>query len=344
MKKISVITVFTIFLISAVVVGATYHAGTKRKPLIYTDIPDLTVNWLEHLDQFRSVFGSIDKVGPFDWENTEDYGQSAEDGWKYIEDENIIVYYKPDQLQLNLQNARRTLHVANEAIPEIQDLMGGYPFPNIVNGRKLPIYMAPTDVEYASTINVLCNKNCNSAGSLGMYIFAVGPLGCKTDGIVLHPSCYDYETPRDYWMESVLRHEMNHFAYFSFLNYGKEIDNPLWVSEGLAEYASLPHTQVSSRDSIDYIANNCSLGDEFPEERLASYWAGKSFYVFLEHKTGGFELRKFIQNLYQNSIDSTLYAVFPNEDVKEMWIEDMMDCAGLNDSLAVDPALASLQQ
>lgn len=328
MKKINftLTGIITAFLTIAVVVGFVYHTGRQRKPLVFAIIPDVTKIWADGLNKFNTVNISIQDKGPFNWEQEKDLGKRENSGWSSIDtDPNFVIYYKNDALNLNVQNARRVQQIANEAIPEIENLMGRYPYPSTLNGRKLAIYLASTPDEYSNTIDELAGKACKSAGSVGIFISHVGPLGFLPDGIVLSPKCFNYELHPDNWAERVLRHEMNHFVFFSQLSYDKALDHPLWVSEGLADYASLMHReQVSSVDSIEYIANKCELLKEFPTEISSQYWAGRSFYKFMEQEKGPITVREFIQNLYSNPLKTSLETSFTDStDVKELWVKNL---------------------
>lgn len=338
MKKINIAGIIITFFISAVIVGYVYYVGRQRKPLVFAVIPQSTMEWVNLLTNFNTVNISVVDKGPFNWENSSDVGQEANSDWQKVDaDDNFIVYYKNDDLHLNVQNARRALQIANETITEIEDLMGSYPYPESRNGRKLAIYLPSSGSEYSTLINQLYGDVSDNSGSVGMFICHVGPLGCLADGIVLHPSCFNYEQKEENWAETVLRHEMNHFSFFSSLDYGKEINHPLWVSEGLAEYASKKGTQIASKDSIDYIAANCNLLEEFPRESKSEYWAGWSFYKFLEETKGHLGTKAFIRNLYENSLAQSLAISFTDSvDVKQLWVGDMALNAGLMDSTLVN--------
>lgn len=340
MKKINFVGILITFLIFAGIVGGIYHVGRQRKPLVFSQIPSSTLDWANLLNKFNTVNISIVDKGPFHWENDLDLGQEDEQWMNVNTDPNFIIYYKNDDLLLNVQNARRVLQIANEAIPEIEELMGGYPFPEFSNGRKLAIYLPASAAEYSSVINSLHGTAGDRSGTVGMFICHVGPLGCLTDGIVLHPSCFNYEQDQKMWVETVLRHEMNHFAFFSSLDYSQEIRHPLWVSEGLAEYASKKGIQITSRDSIDYIAENCDLLKEFPRERQAEYWAGRSFYTFIEETKGTFETKKFIRSLLDHELSDVLILFFTDSvNVKELWIHDMLAKTYPSDTVALDEML-----
>ena len=341
MKKNSFLGIIIGFVVAAVIVGFVYYTGRQRKPLVYSHIPILTVNWTELLKTFNTLNISIVDTGPFNWDNKDDFGQAPETDWQKVDtDPYFIVYYKNDAMHLNVQNARRVLQIANETIPEMQELMGSYPFPEVCNDRKLAIYITSSPMEYQTTIDKLYGERCNSSGSVGMFICHIGPLGFLADGIVLNPICFDYESNPANWAETVLRHEMNHFVFFHSLDYSQELNHPLWVPEGLAEYFCLHRGQIEGKDSIDYIANNCKLLEEFPMSTQSEYWAGRSFYQFVEDTKGILELKDFIQHLYTNNLETTLGLSFENvAAVDSLWVKDMYERSAAADSLAVNPSI-----
>ena len=342
MKKNSFLGIIIAFIVGAVLVGFVYYTGRQRKPMVYSRIPLATTQWTEVLKTFKSLNISVVPKGPFNWNNKEDFGQIPNTGWQRVDtDPSFLVYYKNDAMHLNVQNARRVLQIANEAIPEIQELMGTYPFPDNCNGRRLAIYITSSPAEYQTTVDKLSGGRSNSAGSAAMLVTHVGPLGCLADGIVLHPVCFDYESDPSNWAETTLRHEMNHYAYFLSLDYSKELNHPLWVSEGLAEYFSVKRGQIVGKDSIEYIAANCKPMEEFPMETKSQYWAGRSFYQFVEDTKGMIGLKDLIQTLYKNDIETTLALSFEDAaHVDSLWVKDMLEKSAAVDSLATEnPAI-----
>ena len=346
MKKINLTIVVLAFLVFAGIIGGVYHAGRHRKPLVFVEIPDLSFDWIQKIKDFNTTSINVVDYGPFNWDNTDDIGQQGNTPWSNIDtDPNFIIYYKKDQSGLNIQNARRVLDVANETIPEIQELMGRYPYPSTCNGRKLAIYLPSNDAEYGAIINELAGEECNSSGSIGMHICHIGPLGALTDGIVIHHTCFNYDQPEKNWFDATVKHEMNHFALYSSIDFGKVVDHPLWVVEGLAEYASWPRGQVQDRDSIDFIESRCDIYNEFPRESNSEYWAGRSFYQFIKDTKGSNAVRAFISSLYGASLENYLVVPFESDtlELKNRWIEDMRSRANLIDISQADAGDDSVQ-
>lgn len=106
--------------------------------------------------------------------------------------------------------------------------------------------------------------------------------------------------------KKTLMHEMNHYVFFSSLDYSKDIKHYLWVSEGIAEYYCQRHDrhQVTGNDSIEFVNKQCALNGEFPLSGNSAYWAGESFYLFLEGQKGIKGVQQFINTAYSTTSDS----------------------------------------
>ena len=337
------------FCIIAVLFGWVYKIGVNRPPLKYALIPESTLDYLRNLNKINPGQGiNLTDEGPFNWDNDEDYGQSATGDmeWKSEENENFIIYYHKDKDALWQGYAQQMLEDASAAIPSMIDLMGRYYYPEDMNGRKLAIYLAESEKVYNSTINHLMGQNAGShSGSLGITIFSIGRTGCMTDGIVLHPKCFEDDPHGLNGYYKVLLHEMNHYVFFSSLDYEREIDHRLWVSEGLAEYYCNPHEQqVQGSDSISFIDSKCDLSKEFPLDKNSAYWAGESFYRFVEQTKGVEAVKSFLQNAYQYSTDSTLIvSKLPAKQTKQKWVRSLIEQPIVTDSVAASPDMTPEQ-
>lgn len=323
-NTIITISIFVgVFFAIALIIGGVYATAVNRPPLVYATIPISTQDFLKELTRKNVDMGVvISDNGPFDWDNDEDYG--IQSGWTKEEDENFIVYYHKDNKALWQGRAKNILAEANSTIPDLADLMGRYYFPEDVNGRKLAIYLASNENEYEQTIQSLTSPSASAAGSIGMYCWSLGPYGSQAKGIVIHPSCFETQySPNGY--QQTLRHEMNHYVFFSSLNYEKEISHYLWISEGLARYFQTDnHPILSSADTIQYIDQKCQLNGEFPKSQFAAYWAGESFYVFLEESYGVNFVKKFISSAYQYNTDSTfIINKMKQAEVHNHWVQSL---------------------
>ena len=321
-----------VFVVLALIVAKAYDIGIHRPPLKYANIPISTQDYLRELGKLAKDQGiTFSDQGPFDWSNNQDLGQSKDETWKSEEDENFIVYYHRDQEAIWQAHAQDILHQARENIDYLNDLFGVYFYAADMNGRRLAIYLPENEGLYSKTIATLMGvPHADGAGSLGITVTQVGPLGCLTKGIVLHPECFDVAPYDVNGFVKVLQHEMCHYVFFSALDYSKDIKHYLWVSEGIAEYFCdrHDHRQIHQPDSVDFIANNCQLTGEFPREGNAAYWAGESFFRFLEKKGKKAEVKKFIQDALTHTTDSVfIIQQQPPEKVHKQWVESLSTLA-----------------
>lgn len=293
---------FILFLVMSVLFAWLYTVGVNRPPLVYAHIPDKTRNFIDRLGKNGDQGLTFTDQGPFDWEQENNVG---EDGWQKEFDANFIVYYHSDKKAQWQLYAQQVLKQANDNIASLIDLMGRYYYPSDMNGRKLAIYLPETPELYAKTVSMLLEGETGT-GSIGITLMEIGQHGCLTKGIVLHPCVFEDAPYGANGFVKVLQHEMNHYVFFSSLDYTKEIEHYLWVSEGVAEYYSerSSRKQITSSESINIIESRCKLNGEFPLTGNASYWAGESFYLYLENKAGIKGVHEFLNNAYVTSTDS----------------------------------------
>ena len=333
----TLLTIALLFLVIALVVGKVYDIGLHRPPLKYANIPDVTKEYLRSLDRNNRDQGiTVSDVGPFDWDNNTDLGQDkhtlnpldkdqdqVRSGWQQVENANFIVYYEFDEDALWQGRALDVLRVAQETIEPLKELFGVYFYPSTVNGRRLALYLPSTSGKYKeTTCQLLEQPNYDITNVAGVTIIQVGPLGCLTRGIVLSPDVFEVPSDHINGFVKVLQHEMNHYVFFTAVNYNNDVHHYLWISEGIAEYFCRRHNghQVRASDSINFISTNCDLNGEFTME--ASYWAGESFFNFMEEYKGKNTVKRFLQNAYQCSTDSVFINMgMPAPQLHQEWIE-----------------------
>ena len=321
-----------VFVVLAIIVAKVYDIGLHRPPLKYAHIPIPTQDYLRNLGKNTKDQGiSYSDQGPFDWGNDNDLGRKKAEAWKTEEDENFVIYYHRDQEAIWQAHAQDVLHQARENIDYLKDLFGVYFYAADMNGRRLAIYLPENAGLYSTTIaNLMELPHADGSGSLGITITQVGPLGCMTKGIVLHPKCFDVEPYNVNGFVKVLQHEMCHYVFFSALDYSKNVSHYLWVSEGIAEYFCdrHDHRQVHAPDSVEFINSNCQLTAEFPHEGNAAYWAGESFFRFLEKKGKKSEVKKFIQDALTHTTDSVFIIQKQAPDkIHQQWVQSLSDIA-----------------
>lgn len=287
MKK-SVATLFSIlalFLSLAYLVGKNYKLSQDQPVVRYAHISEGVVNKLKKAFQNgmqNTIRYSSD--GPWDWENEKDYG-SRSPQWSKEEDAWFIIYYHKDKEAIWQERAQNILKSANANVLILKDVMGHYYYPEELNGRKLSIYLAQSEDDYINTIGQLGVQH--NGNSLGVTITTCGKRGFKTEGIVLHPVCFASSAQEENGYKTVLLHEMTHFIHRSSIDVENMAEIYNWETEGIADYCSNRHkgVQISDPSKIDYIKKYCRLHQDFPSERLAQYWGGESFFIFLEQKS-----------------------------------------------------------
>lgn len=321
------------FFVIALLVGKTYDIGLHRPPLKYASIPDVTKEYLRNLDRNNRDQGiTVSDIGPFDWDNSSDLGQDQtpsinpdkpKEEWQKVENANFIVYYEYDEDAVWQGHALDVLRTAQETIEPLKELFGVYFYPSTVNGRRLAIYLPATTSKYKeTTCELLEQPNYDITNVAGVTIIQIGPLGCLTRGIVLSPDVFQVSGDHINGYIKVLQHEMNHYVFFTALNYNNDVHHYLWISEGIAEYFCRRHNghQVRSADSINYIRTDCQLNQEFTTE--ASYWAGESFFLFLDQSRGKNTVKTFLETAYQCSTDSVFIRMgMPSPVLHQEWVD-----------------------
>lgn len=336
-NALTLLIIGIVFLVFALLMGHTYYIGLHRPPLKYANIPDITKDYLKNLNLNNREQGiTILDIGPFDWDNSLDLGQDKtqdlsdddgqnqiKNGWQQVENENFIVYYPYDEDAIWQGYALAVLRQAQENIEPLRDLFGVYFYPSDVNGRRLSIYLPFNNTIYKETVSKLLEQPYYDITNLaGFTITEIGPLGCLTRGIVLSPDCFKVEANHINGYVKVLQHEMSHYVFFTALDYNKDVHHYLWLSEGVAEYfcnRSDRH-QVCDADSVHRIRVNCQLDEEFSFED--SYWAGESFFIFLDQTMGKNIVKVFLQNSYEYSTDSVFIKMnMAPTELHQQWIE-----------------------
>ena len=305
MKKSITFICLGIFLLSWIgILGLLYDKGKTSKALIYAEIPKETINFLDSLSSKLDLFIRHDpNTRPEDWKNKRNYGEDPQTGLKKIEDDNFIVYF--DKNGNEIPKAEKTLRWANDAIPELADMLGKYPYPADVKDRKLPIYLAATVEEYYRIVSILLGAPYDDKNSsAGVYISSYSRLGNRTIGIVINSIVWRDDT----YAHRVLWHEINHYGYFTLIEYDKVIKPYMWFYEGLAEYFS--HRRILKlTDSQIQQCSRYTLSSTFPNT-MANYWGGESVYRFIEDEYGKENAKSFIQRSYSNTVDYSSSSTF----------------------------------
>ncbi|MBO4332137.1 MAG: hypothetical protein J5875_03130 [Paludibacteraceae bacterium] len=314
--------------LAAVGTSAVYQIARNRPPIAYGNLsPEAIARFKKQMSKSgeKGALFTIDQLNLAQWDNENDLGAQDTAGWSKIEDNNFIIYYKDDMQGVWKQKAKITLKLVNEAIPQMKEIFGSYTYPKDINDRKLPIYLPPTRSQYGQTINLLRNEPVDAESSLGITIYKVSQSGFLPLGIVIRNDVFDADNFQNS-LVVVATHELTHYVYGSLFQFSDKLIPKNWVTEGIADYTAGRSPQVQGSDSINFINNYCDLLNDFPIEHGNfldnQYWAGESFFDFVEEKYGKETVSKFIQTTYTTPIDSVILAVFPNSNnIHKEWVE-----------------------
>jgi len=296
------------------IISPSVRKGKNSKALIYTEISLETIRFLDSISNHLDFLIRYDpRIQLKDWKNKNNYGEDKRTGLAKIEDNNFIVYFEKNSNE-ELEKAKKTLKWANEGIPGLADLLGKYPYPADVNNRKLPIYLADTERKYEELAMLINGSPFKMIPSVGLYFSVYSRMGNLTLGILLSPVIWR----SDNYAQEVLLHEMNHYVYFTLVEYDKAVRPFLWVSEGLADYFS--KTEKTLTPEQIQLCLQYTLSGTFPNFS-ANYWGGESVFRFMEDEYGKGHVRSFVIYTYSNTIDNATTASFGKRlnQIEEEW-------------------------
>ena len=302
MKRLgSLAAVLLVFILSALALVKVYDKGKDQKPLRYADIPQETIDWInslgEGLDDIFSTFDPIPRPTP--WGNGADVGKDPESGLATLEDEYFIIYF-PESL---FSKAKQTLKYAHEAIPRMEEIIGKYYYPDDMNGRKVPIYLAEGNEDYAALYKRI-SGGADSGRSDGVTIYEVSPSGFFLKGIILKGSSV---FSSDAYHREVQWHEMTHYCFGASLDYNERISLPMWCTEGIAEYTGITGRRpVFSAKEIEMLRKDCDLSAPFFPYVFEVYTGGHSVFCHMEDKYKVAGLKAFLQTLYSKGVSVSM--------------------------------------
>ena len=290
---------------------------SEQRPLSNADIPQSTKDWFKGLIDGGSDIGGI--LGPDD-RNPDDWGRYEDiDSMLRIEDEFFVIYYSTKDSVVERKKALVSQRYAHEAVPMGELFMKSYPYPDSLNGRKLPIYLAKTVKDFRSICNQLGHGDPGT-WAIGLYCFQYGINGVYTDGIIISPEAWKIsdlqidENTNDEYFKQTLWHEMNHFMYFTNWDYSQTSVPNLWFTEGLAEYFAGNYNRLLEVGNY----NDLNLTEDFRGGGHTEYWAGMSAYLCLEKYYGKSKISDMVGYSYKNSIDESVRMAIPNYTL-ELW-------------------------
>jgi hypothetical protein len=298
-----------------VVLSVIHRKGDIPGRFIYGEIPEQTKR------HFNTMAKAVDvsirfnpDIRPQDWQDRFNYGENPKIGLEKVEDDNFIVYFNDSEEWAD--HANTTLQIVHEAIPELIVLMDWYFFPADINDRKLSIYLAKDKNQYIRFTNSIARtklKDINDT-SAGIYISQYSRMGNLTLGIVLDSSVWDSTANA----KQIIRHNLNHYVYFTSLEYDKIIAPQAWVYEGLAEYFSLGKNDIQQDEAMQYLGY--SLSGDFPDYK-ANCKGGGSVYHYIEMNYGKGEVIRFVKSTYNKTVEQAANEVFniSTQDLEKQW-------------------------
>ena len=293
-----------------------------QTPLIEARIPQETIDFFNNLGG-GDIGGIFVDDSITNWNDYEDV-----DGMCKIEDSLFVIYYSSVDSTSESVKAAIALRYAQEAVKPLNDFMGSYPYPHTINNRKLPIYLANTDADYSKICEELGHGKAPS-GTIGLYCWRYSITGTITDGIIISPNAWLSleltlkSTSDDIEFKKTLWHEMNHFAFFTNLDFLNNPVPPLWVSEGCAEYFADNRARIEmSPGNPKSIYRNCHLNSNEMTSYNSSYdpyWVGLSAFYTFEGHHGRTLLASLIQMSYIQPFAQSVSDILNSDNGLKVW-------------------------
>ena len=321
-------TMVIVMAVLALVVAKLYDIATHRPSLAYRQLSPQTIQWLNLFTQGdpESIIKAA-PVGPFNWSNKEDIGQSRKMGkWGKEEDATTVVYYRKTRDAQDQIRARRVLECVDNILLEIPDYLSAYKGPDSLNGRKIAVYLPSAPEEYELLLKKLCDDMPAGGSQLGRSIISIGPLGCQCKGIILHPDAFQNKNAgSDPEYIRILRRELAYYTYMANLDYNQPTQRPSWFVQGIAVHFSLDGKRLPSftPELVQRIEQECALDAEFPAKNKLNQVGGTSFIQFYEQTFGRMALTRLIETTYAIPVDSALCQTTGMDlvSLKDQWME-----------------------
>lgn len=280
------------FVTIAVLFGIIIQAGANHPPMRFPDIGDTTSGFIHDLAQkeHQNVSLKLSSQGPFKWDNDSDLGSGKKLGeWAQEFDSEAMIYYRRDKDAIWQGRAQGVLESVDRICEELSEEMGKICCsPDSANGRRLAVYLPETSQEYSELVLALSGGKQTPNSTSGCSFIQIGPLGCKNEGIVIHPDMFSPE--QDY--RPILRKELARYALYSSVDYNQNVDIPDWISEGYVEYFAQCASDLSdihiSKDITDLAETALkTVGKSIGMKGRTAATAGASLLQFISQQQGG---------------------------------------------------------
>lgn len=280
------------FVAIAVVFGIIIQAGANHPPLRFPEIGEIATGFIQNLAQkeHQDVSLKLSSQGPFKWDNDSDLGAGKKLGqWAQEFDSEALIYYRRDKDAIWQGRAQGVLESVDRICEELSEEMGRICCsPDSANGRRLAVYLPETSQEYAELVLAMSNGEQAPNSTSGCSFIQIGPLGCKSEGIIIHPDLFSQG--QDY--RPVLRKELARYAFYSSVDFNQDVDIPDWLSEGYVEYFSMHASDLSdisiSKDITDLAESALNtLGKSIGMKGRSAATAGASLLQYISQQQGG---------------------------------------------------------
>ncbi|MBR5103054.1 MAG: hypothetical protein IKV05_00015 [Bacteroidales bacterium] len=295
-------------------------------PLTEAVIPESTLAFLDSLSKRllsgddHLVLHRVDSINVDSWNNDHDFGRRDSNGfYVYEEDTMFVIYSDKNDSEL----LAKTLEYARSAVRPLEQVMGQYYYPYMVNGRKLPLYLCTDEDNYQYACRSLCNDEDDYSNTWGLCVQSYCGYDVLAQGITLnYGSMSRISRDPDLDLKATIWHEMNHYVYFQSIDLSKEITMHTWMYEGLAEYfSSNVKRQTTSLDSVEKKAVYTNTLEASFDPFLFNYSGGELFYEYLKATYGERVVLDFIQDIYTQPLSSALTELGSGMDkARQGWV------------------------
>ena len=296
-------------------------------PLTEAVIPESTLAFLDSLSR-RVIYGDdhlvlhrVDSIDVNSWNNDYDFGRKDSNGFYVYEEDSLFVIYSDRNSQELLG---KTLEYAKSAVRPLEQVMGQYYYPHMINGRKLPLYLCFDEDNYQYVCRSLANGEGDYSHTWGLCVQNYSGYDVITQGITLnYGNMKRVSSNPDLDLKATIWHEMNHYVYFQSIDLSKEISMHTWMYEGLAEYfSSNVKRQTTSLDSTEKEAVYTNTLDSSFAPVLFNYSGGELFYDYLEASYGEMKVCEFIQDIFAQPLHEAFVNLGIGMDhARQGWVE-----------------------
>jgi hypothetical protein len=286
---------------------------SDQEALVDAKIPEETKEFFRSISRMGGGINVdfIKKLTRRDFDNEEDFGKKTTNGFRILQDDNFIIYFRDKDSEKT--RAQAVLKIAGEATEPLSSFFGNYFYPSAVEGRKLPIYLAVSrDDYYEICRSIGFNTPKWSAAVTSVVYDNTGKCICR--GIVLGERV-TLDAPDD--MRKTLWHEMAHYVHFTAVDLTRKTEFFNWEYEGCASYfAGEKRSVPPDKEKV----RNIKLTEQ-TTDYLDAYWVGDYFYHYIDSKLGHETVPRLIRESLTQSIISSTSSVMqmPFSDVENGW-------------------------